>query len=280
MVRYVLALSLASTAFAAEAKSGFIRTSDGVRLHYLEAGSGPAIVFQPGWTMTAEIWEPQIRHFSKTHRVVALDPRSQGRSDKPAEGHYEERRAQDIFEAVEQLKLAPAVLVGWSMGVPEILTYIDRFGAGTVRAVVLVDGTVGADPNPARTRQIWNFFLRMQADRPKFAEAFARSMFRKPQPEEYLQRIAAASLQTPTNSAVALLANVMMTGDWRHILAKIDRPLLYVATPNSKADAEKVKSSVPAARVEIFEDCGHALFVDDPARFNKVLESFLKDHGY
>jgi non-heme chloroperoxidase len=31
-------------------------TSDGVKLHYLEAGSGPSMVFVPGWTMPAWIW--------------------------------------------------------------------------------------------------------------------------------------------------------------------------------------------------------------------------------
>lgn len=50
-------------------------TSDGIKLHYLEAGSGPTLMFVPGWTMPAWIWEPQLSHFSASHRVVALDPR-------------------------------------------------------------------------------------------------------------------------------------------------------------------------------------------------------------
>lgn len=43
----------------AEIKSLFFVTSDGVRLHYLEAGEGKALIFIPGWTMPAEIWEPR-----------------------------------------------------------------------------------------------------------------------------------------------------------------------------------------------------------------------------
>ena len=53
----VILLCLASvpslTAQAAIPKSGFFRTSDGIRIHYLEAGSGRPIVFIPGWTMPA-----------------------------------------------------------------------------------------------------------------------------------------------------------------------------------------------------------------------------------
>ena len=39
---------------AATVKSEFFTTSDGVKLHYLESGAGPTILFVPGWTMPAE----------------------------------------------------------------------------------------------------------------------------------------------------------------------------------------------------------------------------------
>src|SRR5512142_1404486 len=90
----VLAMAAAAVAQSAP-KSAFFTTSDGVRLHYLDAGKGPAIVFIPGWTMAAEIWEKQIAHFATKYRVIAVDPRSQGDSDKAAEGNYPERRARD-----------------------------------------------------------------------------------------------------------------------------------------------------------------------------------------
>ena len=49
-------------------KSWFIRTSDGVRFHYVEAGEGRAIVFIPGWMMPGWIWQKQIDHLSKKYR--------------------------------------------------------------------------------------------------------------------------------------------------------------------------------------------------------------------
>ena len=93
-VSLCLILLLAGCILAAGAdKSGTITTSDGVKIHYLEAGQGPAILFIPGWTMPAEIWRPQIDYFSQHYHVVAVDPRSQGDSDKPGDGNYPERRA-------------------------------------------------------------------------------------------------------------------------------------------------------------------------------------------
>lgn len=261
---------------AAPIKNGFVTTSDGVKLHYLESGSGPAILFVPGWTMPAEIWEAQIRHFAQRYRVVALDPRSQGESAQAVEGHYPERRARDIKEVVDQLGLSPVVLVGWSMGVSEALTYVDQFGTATLRALVLVDGNIGEDPNPLSAPGGWAWVRAMQLNRREFTEKFVRSMYKKPQPEAYYNRITAAALKTPTSTAVTLLANVFARGDWRPVLGKLDRPVLYTITPGLKAQAEMLKPQVPSARVEIFGDCGHALFVDDAARFNAVLEDFLR----
>mgnify|MGYP001100767915 CR=1 FL=1 len=272
----VLVMNACSRGSQAWFRSGSFTTSDGVRLHYLEAGAGSAIVFVPGWTMPAEIWEHQIRHFAANYRVVAMDPRSQGNSDRPSEGHYPERRAQDVKELVEALKLAPAVLVGWSLAVPELLTYVDRFGTGTIRALVLVDGMIGEDPDPARTAQLWAWLKSVQLDRKRATESFVRGMYRKPHPESYYERIVTASLKTPTNTAVTLLANVFSGGDWRPVLSKLDRPLLYIVAPGLRAQAEMVQRRVPSARVEVFEQAGHALFVDEADRFNRVLEDFLR----
>src|SRR5579872_4625152 len=105
----LICFSLVPATFAAN--SEFFKTSDGVRLHYLEAGSGSVIVFVPGWTMPAEIWRPQIVGLSKNYRVIALDPRSQGDSEKTPEGNFPERRAQDIRDLIETLRLSPVVLV-------------------------------------------------------------------------------------------------------------------------------------------------------------------------
>src|SRR3989304_3120188 len=133
-------------------KDGFVTTPDGVKIHYVEAGTGQAILFVPGWTMPAWIWEKQIAHFSKTHRVVAMDPRSQGESQQTTEGHYPAARARDIKAVVDRLKLAPVVLVGWSMGVTEIASYVDQFGTADLAGLVLVDGIAGSDPEPPPTQ--------------------------------------------------------------------------------------------------------------------------------
>ncbi len=274
-LRFVLAVCFVFPAVAAPWKEGYIRSSDGVRLHYLTAGSGPSIVLQPGWTMPAEIWEPQIRALSKSFRVVALDPRSQGKSDRPCAGHYTSRRAQDIKEVMDKLSLAPTVLVGWSLGATEVMAYVDQFGTASLRGIVLVDGVIGRDPDPAIVAGYWSRMKQVQTNREEYTTQFVHDMYKTPQSEAYLKRITAAALRVPTDSAVLLLLNAYASGeDYRPALAKVDKPILYVATPNMQGQVAMLRQRMPSARIEMFENAGHALFVDEADRFNRLLTEF------
>ena len=256
----------------------FVTTSDGVRIHVMDSGKGQAgtLVFIPGWTVPAEIWRPQIEYFTKAgYRVIAIDPRSQGDSDKPTEGHYPERRARDYKEVVENLKVNQPVIVGWSMAVGELLEYVDQFGADGLKGVVLVDGTVALPP--AFMPVFGKFLKQMQVDRKGFTDQFVRSWFARPQSPRYYSMMIDGVMKTPTNSAVALGAGAMGKMDLSPALTKLSStPVLYVCTPQMKDQVTIVKGKLPNARVEIFEKAGHALFVDEPARFNVLLEGFMK----
>jgi non-heme chloroperoxidase len=257
------------------ARDEFFTTSDGVRLHYLEAGTGPSIVFVPGWTMPGRIWDPQIKYFSRTNRVIALDPRSQGESNRADEGNFPERRATDIKELIDHLHLAPAVLVGWSLGVRESLTYTQMFGTSALRALVLVDGEVWTKDSRETNQIHADFIHNVETNRVKFTEQFVRKMYGKPQPEAYLSSLVDASLKVPTTVAVALLADLYLRNDMRPTLAKINVPLLVAVRTAHQDQAEIVRSVLATAKTVVFEDAGHALFVDDSERFNQLLKNFL-----
>src|ERR1700761_7690766 len=156
--------------------------------------------------MPAEIWQQQIEHFRDRYRVVALDPRSQGESDKPAEGNYPARRAQDLKEFLEHLGVPMVTLVAWSMAVYETLTYVELYGTDKFKGLVLIDFPMYVPPTEQDRDARFKMFHDMQAKRQEFASSFVRGMYRKPHPEEYLDSITAASLKTPTTTAIALLA--------------------------------------------------------------------------
>ncbi len=269
-------LSLPSL-WAQATKDGFFQTSDGIRIHYLEAGSGQPIVFIPGWTMPAWIWQKQIDDFSKHYHVVAVDPRSQGESDKPPYGHLPETRSRDYKELVDHLGLKQPVLVGWSMACAELVKYAEQFGSGNVGAFVLVDGFLTDKLSPDMFAAVSGWMNQLQQDRRKQADGFVRSMFKKPQTDAYLKSVVDASVQVPADTAVVLIYNMIAVKDFSAGLARMNRPVLFMYQPESQPTADFLKSKLgDQVRLERFEGDGHALFIDDPEKFDRVLEEFLQ----
>jgi non-heme chloroperoxidase len=259
---------------AVRAKSASFRTSDGVSLHYFDAGAGAAMVLIPGWTMPADIFEPQINELAKRFRVIALDPRSQGDSQKTADGNTLERHAQDIEELLEYLKLRNVVLLGWSNGVPDVLTFVEQHGTGNLGGVVLVDGFLDVS-GPQMQKGMYGMLKAFQGDRAKFTDGFVRSMYASKPSEEYIRHVEEQSLKTPTNSAITEMFNVVSKGDFTPILAKLDKPVLYICQAQLESQGKLLQNSIPKARVEVFRNAGHALFVDDAEHFDSLLAEFM-----
>ncbi|GMR62949.1 hypothetical protein PMAYCL1PPCAC_33144 [Pristionchus mayeri] len=97
----------------------FVKLS-GVRLHYVEEGdmTKPLLLFVHGFPEFWYSWRYQIKHFAKTHHVVAIDQRGYGDSDKPegVENYSAKVLAQDIQEVIKQLGHEKAILVGHDWG--------------------------------------------------------------------------------------------------------------------------------------------------------------------
>ncbi len=255
----------------------YFLTSDGVRLHYLEAGPPGAhtLVFVPGWTMPAWIWMPQIMAFSRHYHVVAFDPRGQGDSAVPAEGYEPVRRGRDIAELISNIQSGPVVVVGWSLGVLDTLASIHVAGDRRLAGLVLVDNSVGEDPPPTyppppRHR------LPQPASHQVAMKQFVRAMFHRQQPPVYLDRLTKAALRTPEEASRLLKAYPEPRSYWKEAVYGTKVPILYVVRPRWVAQGENLVRNRPDTEMDIFSDAGHALFVDEPTRFNNVTERFLE----
>ena len=254
----------------------YFLSSDGVRLHYLEAGSPSAhtLVFVPGWTMPAWIWMPQLQAFSRRYHVVAFDPRGQGDSAVPNAGYEPIRRGRDVAELITHLEQPPVVVVAWSLGVLDTLASIHVAGDRRLAGLVLVDNSVGEEPPPP---------IRPVQPHPgpvpsheSAMHQFVRNMFHYPQPPAYLDRLTQAALRTPETASRLLLAYPVPRSYWREAVYATKVPLLYVVRPRWVPQGENLLRNRPETEMDVFNDAGHALFVDEPARFNNVMERFLE----
>jgi microsomal epoxide hydrolase len=260
----------------------YFTTSDGVRLHYIEAGSPRGgsvhteavhtIVFVPGWTMPAWIWDRQIAYFATGYRVIAFDPRGQGLSDVPTEGYEPGRRGQDIAELIAQVDAAPVLLVGWSLGVLDSLAYLHTHGDAHIAGLVLVDNSVGEDPPPPPPRRVP---YRRPEPYDSRMRSFVRSMFQRSPGPEFLDELTDAALHTPETAAARLLAYPVPRTYWKQAVYSTNKPVLYAVRPGLAGQAANLQAHHPGAESVIFADAGHALFIDDATRFNSVMQAFI-----
>lgn len=274
------------TVSAAPIKEGYATTRDGIRIHYLDSGnvaSSRALVLIPGWRLPAYLWNGQLEKFSSSFRVIAVDPRSQGESTKTQDGNTPESRARDLHDVLAGLKISRCVLVGWSQGSQDVAAYIQQFGTDSLAGAVFVDSPVSAGPaaieihKEASKIELTN--IGTYASFPRdFSEGMVRYIFKQPHPELDMGKIVDFTLQTPTAIGVAMLTADIFGADRRPALAKINKPALVIASADSpELDVQKeMATAIAGAGFLAVQGAGHAVFVDQPGRFDDALEEFLR----
>jgi microsomal epoxide hydrolase len=185
-------------------------------------------------------------------------------------GYDIDRRSEDIAEVAARFERV--VLVGWSLGALECLHYVHRHGDARVAGLVLVDSSVGEDPAPPPGA---SFIAAMRRDRERGMADFVHAMFRTPQPEQMLAQLTRGALRMELEASLSLLPRHLPREHWRDIARGFARPLLYAVTTQFAAQAQSLERHRPGTRIELFDRAGHALFVDEPARFNAMLAAFV-----
>ncbi|MEB3323569.1 MAG: alpha/beta hydrolase [Synechococcaceae cyanobacterium] len=284
----VLTLTIATPARAAcqveQPRSGYFTTSDGARLHYLEAGTGPLIVFVPGWTLPATTWSAQLDHFADRYHVVAFDPRAHGASSKPTDGMHVARLGTDLGELIAHLDAGPAIIVGHSHGAFQSMTYLAQSGTTQAAALVIVDMSLGTEvpieeAHPSRNG--WRGWIAglQGADRRDWTRQWTAAMLRDDYPVDDHDALVDGIMQIPTVHAVTILSNTMLHDrrDYRPVVAALDLPVFFLGSDLGWAHgtAETIRELRPEAGTVNLEGTGHLLYIDHPDRFNAALERFL-----
>lgn len=278
--------ALASDEHPAQIREGRASTRAGISIHYLEAGptsSNRALVLIPGWRLPAYLWSEQLKDFSSIIRVIAVDPRSQGESTKTTEGNSPEGRAGDLHDLLKTLAVTRPVLVGWSQGAQDVAAYVQQFGSDSVAGVVFVDSPVSVGPAEIEQHKAFSKIIlsgiAVYAEHPEqYSRGMVESLFKQPHPEVDMNRLVESTLKTPTDTGIAMLVTDIFGADRTAALAKLDKPTLVIASADSPLfDLQKMMADrIPRASFVVIQGAGHAVFVDQPAKFDDALRTFLK----
>ena len=252
-------------------------TRDGVRLHYVDEGSGePAFIFVHGWCCNYTFFRPQFEHFRSSHRVVALDLRGCGESDKPEGGYDIPTLADDVAAMCGGLGISRPVIVGHSLGGMIAIDLAAR-RPSIVGAVVAVDpGPI--DPLP-ETRQIFEALIaRLEGpDSDAARRAYVESLFMTTDDADRRRDIVETMSSVPPHIAVAVLRGVLAWNGVEAFLTVTAPMLLLRSRPTGSNAPDRLLSLRTDIQIGVTVGSGHFHQLEVPDQVTPMIERFVRN---
>ncbi len=256
-------------------------------IHHVVTGlNHPPIVFVHGFACGHDDWDAQVAHLSPRHQTVTVDLRGHGASPGSAADCSIERYGADVAEVMRALALPPAILVGHSLGC-RVVTEAALQAPGHTAGLVLVDGSQFA-PGMASVLKV--AFAQPNGFATVAAGLF-KDMFTAKSAPATAARVLDRALRLPRAVGEKMLTDLQRYDTHRLTasLASLRVPVMAIQTTYSNEKRERtsmqpgqdtpylsmLRAAVPGVRVEIIEDTGHFPQLDEPARTNALMDSFL-----
>jgi pimeloyl-ACP methyl ester carboxylesterase len=279
-------------------EEGFVER-DGVRVFWERYGQGePTILLLPTWEIVhSRFWKCQIPYLARHFRVVAFDPRGNGRSDRP-DGYDAYRRrefADDALAVLDAAGVDLAVLVTWcDMGEGLILAaeHPERV-AGMVQiapSVSLTEPMHGeypfeADPGTDEgwAKETRGYWLR---DWPGYVEFFFAKCLTEPHSTKQIEDCVGWAGDTDMATILAGFrgwdTKILDPAEVAALCPRVRCPVLVVhGTEDEQVELSRGVALAAALddRLVLLEGSGHAPHVRDPVKVNLLIREFVESLG-
>lgn len=262
-----------------------VAVEPGVELFVQDVGAGRPVVLVAGFGMDHAVWDGEVRALAADHRVVCVDMRGHGLSDKPLSGYDLPRMAADLAAVLGALDLRDVTLAGWSFGGqiafqlaatdPERLAQLVLVGSNGVRASRSESFPFGQPPGEVRSALI----AAEQANRVLARRQTIASGFHAEPDPWALGWLVSRSLQGMPSWAAIACYETMLTADLVDAIPRVTLPVLQVigtADPvHSARGARWLAAQLPDARLVELAGCGHYPMLEAQAAFHAALLDFV-----
>lgn len=251
---------------------------EGARLACLDhGGDGPAAVLVHGLAGHAGEWDGTAAWLSSSRRVVAPDARGHGRSERRPGDVSRAAYVDDLAWWIELLGLAPAVVIGQSLGAHTAFLLAAR-RPELVRALVVAEAAPAADPQAPATVGVWLRSWPLPfGDRADALAFFGDTTWGRAWADGLERREGGLWPAFDVDVMVAALAETAEHSywdEWRRVFC----PTLVVRAGDDGVPAELVARMVaeaPQATPAVVAGAGHDLHLHEPERWREVVEAFL-----
>lgn len=263
---------------------------DGVRIRYLDnGGTGPVLVCLHGTSMTAHAWGHLAASLRDGYRVIAVDMRGHGASDRPSSTYTIKELAEDIGKLAAKLDLKGITLVGSSVG-NQVAVSFAAANPGRVAGLILSDPSFFVSDG-----EIVKYLRSHHTRRRNYptlaeAEAFARALPQRSGLSDELHRLAnqgdfrkeadgswSWAYDLPAITKVFLNLSTDQSAD----IAAIEAPVLVLNADRSNVlsanQAGELAGKFPNATLEMVQNSNHTIWGDQPDYLAKRARAFLQE---
>lgn len=252
-----------------------------IDIYYEVTGAGEPLLLIHGHGSSSRDWEMQVPHFAEAYRVITFDVRGCGHSSKP-KGPYSLRLfAKDAAALLQALDAGSAHIAGISMG--GMIGFELALGFPE-----LVKSLTVVNSYPEMRVETWHermmvarrFLMLDLFGMRKTGELLSRILFIKPE-QEGLRKLFVERWAENDKRAYRESLKAIVGWDVEARLGEILCPVLIVASDNDYLPLEEkqaYKKKIPNSKLTVIEDARHAVTVEHPKEFNKVLGNFLKEN--
>ena len=255
-----------------------VSRATGVAIHYEVAGDGPAMVLIHANPFDHCLWLYQVAHFSTWFKVIAIDIRGYGRSDKVTEPYTLREMCDDVIGVMDKEDVGHAVAMGCSVGSAIAmmlgLDHPDRFDG-----LILVGGNSGSSSR--HEQRIKGYTTNLPDYHIKHMHQLVAPTFPETPRGQYLLNMFVEREPRLDGEAIACVFRAGNGTDMTDRLLEMRVPTIVIngEFDHSLPAGQKSAALIPHGIHEILPGTGHACCLEDPAGFDKLVGDFLAEHG-
>jgi len=253
--------------------------NNGTKLSYYVYGEGKRTILLLAWISTAELWIPQVTYFSQNCKVITVDMRGTGESDKPPGEYTVDLFTEDLEAIINDLPDDEIVFVGLYIGGMVGIKYVTK-NPERISKLVLVN----MGPKPMKSEdfpygiprdKISKFYTNALKNPAWGVGRLIELWFQNPEDEHIRELIRVSMAKTPPEIIINTFINYNEE-DVRPLLKEIKTPTLIVGSSIAAEIGEYMRDRI--SRSKLYQS-DIPLFPNlfEPDKFNKILEEFISD---
>ena len=246
------------------------------RIFYQVTGSGARDLFllpQCQVVTYSRMWKHQIPYLSRYFRVITMDPRGNGRSDRPATGYDMDTRYGDLLVVLDEVARPPFTLVAFSCAAPLAFRYAVAHPDRLSHLILLSGQYAESVPKPFEERVA----RVIRDDFDNWRHRLFKRIFPEPHSLKGVEDCVAWAGETTPEVLIESLRAIDGV-DLYDLLGQVRVPTLALHGTNDKivpySHAQKMVAAIPGARLVTFDQGGHGLFGRDAVKINRLIRDF------